>query len=134
LQTTTRLTVVARFARRLELAGTHRSEILLASFDRTAEFHDVRCPLGGLKTPQSQSRLQSFSPDDEQAMHGAVEESFRNFLFAAFHRFRNVTQQEVETPTTLRCLNDSASVFTVIVGHAILFPGFHTKGSRAVDR
>jgi len=98
------------------------------------EFHDVRCPLEGLKKPQSQPRLQSFYPNDEQAMFVAVEECFRNFLFAAIDRFRNVTQQEVESPTTLRWLNDSANVFTVIVGHAILFPGFHTKGSRAVDR
>ncbi|MBA4020251.1 MAG: hypothetical protein C0483_24075 [Pirellula sp.] len=67
--------------------ATHRSAIavVLAAFNRAEELHDVPSPLKGLKKPQSQPRLQSFSPDEEQMIYGATEERFRNFLFAALH-------------------------------------------------
>ena len=67
--------------------ATHRSvlAIVLAAFNRAEELFDVPNPLKGLKKPQSQPRLQSLSPEDEQALYGATEECFRNFLFAAIH-------------------------------------------------
>lgn len=67
--------------------ATHRSviAILLAAFNRAEEHYDVPSPLKGLKKPQSQPRLQSFSPEDEQTLYDATEECFRNFLFAALH-------------------------------------------------
>ena len=67
--------------------ATHRSviAIVLAAFNRAEEMSDVPNPLKGLKKPQSQPRLQSFSPEDEQALYEATEECFRNFLFAAIH-------------------------------------------------
>ena len=46
---------------------------------------DVPSPLKGLKKPASQPRLHSFTKEDEEAIYGATEESFRNFLFAAIH-------------------------------------------------
>ena len=39
----------------------------------------------GLKKPQSRPRLESFSADDEQALYGATDAAFGNFLFAAIH-------------------------------------------------
>ncbi len=67
--------------------ATHRSviAIVLAAFNRAEEMSDVPNPLKGLKKPQSQPRLQSLSPEDEQTLYDATEESFRNFLFAAIH-------------------------------------------------
>ncbi len=67
--------------------ATHRSvlAIVLAAFNRAEELFDVPNPLKGLKKPQSQPRLQSLSPEDEQALYDATEECFRNFLFAAIH-------------------------------------------------
>jgi integrase len=67
--------------------ATHRSvlAIVLAAFNRAEEMFDVPSPLKGLKKPQSQPRLQSFSPEDEQTLYGGTEECFRNFLFAAIH-------------------------------------------------
>ncbi|HEY5313295.1 MAG TPA: tyrosine-type recombinase/integrase [Pirellulales bacterium] len=67
--------------------ATHRSviAIVLAAFNRAEEMFDVPNPLKGLKKPQSQPRLQSFSPEDEQSLYEATEECFRNFLFAAIH-------------------------------------------------
>ena len=67
--------------------ATHRSviAIVLAAFNRAEEMFDVPNPLKGLKKPQSQPRLQSLSPEDEQVLYDATEETFRNFLFAAIH-------------------------------------------------
>jgi integrase len=67
--------------------ATHRGviAIVLAAFNRAEEWFDIPNPLKGLKKPASQPRLQSFTPDDEQAIYGATEECFRNFLFAAVH-------------------------------------------------
>lgn len=67
--------------------ATHRSvlSIVLAAFGRAEEMYGVPNPLKGLKKPQSQPRLQSFSVEDEKAMLGATEVCFRNFLFAALH-------------------------------------------------
>ena len=47
----------------------------------------VRSPqsLKGLKKPASQPRLHSLSKEDEEAIYGATEERFREFLFAAIH-------------------------------------------------
>jgi len=59
--------------------------VVLAAFNLAQEMHDVRNPLAGLKKPPAQPRLQSFSPDDEQAIYGAADEPFRKFLFAALH-------------------------------------------------
>lgn len=67
--------------------STHRSVIAIvqAAFNRAEELHDVPSPLKGLKKPQSQPRLQSFSPEVEQLLYGATEDCFRSFLFAAIH-------------------------------------------------
>ncbi len=67
--------------------ATHRSVIavVLAAFNYAEEMFDIPNPLKGLKKPASQPRLQSISPEDEQAIYGATEECFRNFLFAAVH-------------------------------------------------
>jgi len=67
--------------------ATHRGviAIILAAFNRAEEMFDVPNPLKGLKKPASQPRLQSLSPEDEQALYEATEECFRNFLFAAIH-------------------------------------------------
>jgi integrase len=62
-----------------------RDRDYLAAFNRAEEIFDVPNPLKGLKKPPSQPRLQSFSPDDEQALYEATEERFRDFLFAAIH-------------------------------------------------
>jgi integrase len=59
--------------------------IVLAAFNLAEEMHDVRNPLTGLKKPPAQPRLQSFSPEDEQAIYGATDEPFRQFLHAAIH-------------------------------------------------
>jgi integrase len=68
-------------------AATARNAIaiVLAAFNLAEEMHDVRNPLTGLKKPPAQPRLQSFSPEDEQAMYGAADKPFHNFLFAAIH-------------------------------------------------
>ena len=67
--------------------ATKRSVIavVLAAFNRAEEMHGVPSPLKGLKKPRSQPRLQSFSARDEEALYGATEERFREFLFAAIH-------------------------------------------------
>ncbi|MBL9083049.1 MAG: tyrosine-type recombinase/integrase [Planctomycetales bacterium] len=67
--------------------ATHRSviAIVLAAFNRAEQLHDVPSPLKGLKKPQSQPRLQSFSPEEERQLLEATEVQFRNFLFAAIH-------------------------------------------------
>lgn len=86
--------------------ATHRSviAILLAAFNRAEELHDVASPLKGLKKPQSQPRLHSFSPEEEQTLYNGTEESFRNFLFAAVHtglrpycELAKLTAEHVET-------------------------------------
>ena len=45
--------------------------------------HDVPSPLRGLKKPPPQPRLHSLSEEDEEAILGATDECFRNFLFVA---------------------------------------------------
>ena len=67
--------------------ATHRSAIFIvqAAFNRAETMFDVPNPLKGLKKPQARPRLHSFSPEEEQAIYGATEECFRNFLFAAVH-------------------------------------------------
>lgn len=57
--------------------------IVLAAFGRAQEMFGVPNPIKGLKKPKSQPRLQSFTIEDEEAMLGATEICFRNFLFAA---------------------------------------------------
>ena len=66
-------------------SATHRSviAIVLAAFNRAEEMHGVANPLKGLKKPAYRPRLESFSPEDEEALYGATEPCFRNFLFAA---------------------------------------------------
>lgn len=66
---------------------THRNVItmILAAFKHAATEHGVRHALKGLKKPSSRPRLQSISPEDEQAIYGATDEAFKNFLFAALH-------------------------------------------------
>ena len=68
-------------------SATHRSvvAVVLAAFNYAEEQFGVPSPLKGLKKPASQPRLHSFSPEDEQAVYGATEERFRDFLFAAVH-------------------------------------------------
>jgi integrase len=67
--------------------ATHRGvlAIVLAAFNYAEQMHEISSPLKGLKKPASQPRLQSFSAEDEQAIYGATEERFGDFLFAAIH-------------------------------------------------
>ncbi|HWB00218.1 MAG TPA: tyrosine-type recombinase/integrase [Pirellulales bacterium] len=58
---------------------------ILSAFKYAADEHGVRNPLHGLKKPPPRPRLQSFSPEDEQALFAATDEAYRNFLFAAIH-------------------------------------------------
>ena len=58
---------------------------VLTAFNHTQEMHDVPNPLKGLKKPPSRPRLHSFSSDDEQAIYGATDKPFGDFLFAAIH-------------------------------------------------
>jgi integrase len=68
-------------------SATHRTVLafVLAAFNQAEELLDVPNPLKGLKRPASRPRLHSLSAEDEQALYGATEECFRNFLFAALH-------------------------------------------------
>jgi integrase len=68
-------------------SATRRSALafVLAAFNRAEQMHGVPSPLKGLKKPRSQPRLHSFSKEDEEAIYGATEERFRDFLFAAIH-------------------------------------------------
>ena len=59
--------------------------MVLAAFNHVEREHGIRSPLKGLKKPGHRPRLQSISPEDEQAIYGATDEAFRNFLFAALH-------------------------------------------------
>jgi integrase len=59
--------------------------IVLAAFNHAENEHGIRNPLRGLKKPPSRPRLQSISPDDEQAIYAATDTPFRDFLFAALH-------------------------------------------------
>jgi len=67
--------------------ATHRSvvAIVLAAFNYAEEQYEVPSPLKGLKKPASKPRLHSFSKENEEAIYGATEERFRDFLFAAIH-------------------------------------------------
>jgi integrase len=67
--------------------ATQRSVIAMiqAAFNRAEDLHQLPNPLKGLKKPASKPRLQSFSPEEEQALYQACEPQFRNFLFAAIH-------------------------------------------------
>lgn len=60
--------------------------IVLAAFNLAEDMHDVRNPLAGLKKPPARPRLQSFSPDDEQALYGAADEPFRRFPWSRRRR------------------------------------------------
>jgi integrase len=59
--------------------------MILAAFNLADREHSVRSPLKGLKKPGHRPRLQSISPVDEQAIYGATDKAFRDFLFAAIH-------------------------------------------------
>jgi integrase len=59
--------------------------IVLAAFNYAEREHGIRNPLKGLKKPEIQPRLQSFSASDEQAMYQATDKCFGNFLFASLH-------------------------------------------------
>jgi integrase len=67
--------------------ATHRSAIaiVLAAFNYVANNFGIDNPLQGLKKPQARPRLQSFTREEEEAIYGATDEPFRNFLFAALH-------------------------------------------------
>ncbi len=67
--------------------ATHRSAIaiVLAAFNYGEENFDVSNPIKGLKKPQAQPRLQSFSKEEEEAVYRTTDGPFRNFLFAAIH-------------------------------------------------
>lgn len=64
--------------------ATHRSAIaiVLAAFNHGEEMFEIPNPLKGMKRPAAKPRLQSLSPEDEQALLGATEQCFRDFLFA----------------------------------------------------
>ena len=59
--------------------------IVLAAFNYAQETHDTPNPLKGLKKPPPRPRLQSFSPEDEEAIYEATDEPYGSFLFAAIH-------------------------------------------------
>lgn len=59
--------------------------VVLAAFNYAQQEHGVCNPLKGLKKPPPQPRLQSFSSEDEQAIYGATDQAYRDFLFAAIH-------------------------------------------------
>ena len=59
--------------------------IVLAAFNRAQEDHGIANPIKGLKKPKATPRLQSFTQEEEEAIYGATDEPFRNFLFAAIH-------------------------------------------------
>ncbi len=67
--------------------ATHRSviAIVLAAFNRAADMFGIPNPIKGLKKPKAEPRLASIAPDQEQALYGATEPCFGNFLFAAIH-------------------------------------------------
>ena len=56
--------------------------IVLAAFNHAQEIHNVANPLKGLKKPPPRPRLHSFSEEDEEAIYGATDEPFGNFVFA----------------------------------------------------
>lgn len=59
--------------------------IVLAAFNRADEMFGITNPIKGLKKPKSEPRLASIKPEEEQALYGATEPCFGNFLFAAIH-------------------------------------------------
>lgn len=59
--------------------------IVLAAFYHAEREHGVRNPLKGLKKPPSRPRLNSISPEDEQALYKAAEKPLRDLLFAAIY-------------------------------------------------
>jgi integrase len=65
----------------------HRNAIgiVLAAFNCAYRAHGVQSPLKCLKKPPPQSRLRSFSTEDENAIYQATNQPFRDFLFAAIH-------------------------------------------------
>ncbi len=67
--------------------SSHRNAIavVLAAFNRAQENHGVDNPLKGLKKPKAEPRLQSLTEAEEEAIYGATDEPFRDFLFAAIH-------------------------------------------------
>ncbi len=85
--------------------ATHRSviAIVLAAFNRAEEMFGIPNPIKGLKKPKSEPRLGSITPEEEQALYGATESCFGNFLFAAiqtglrpFCELARLTADEVE--------------------------------------
>jgi integrase len=67
--------------------ATHRGviSVVQAAFNRAEELCNVANPLKGLKKPPSKPRLHSFSEQDEQAVYGATEPCFGNFLLTLIH-------------------------------------------------
>ena len=59
--------------------------IVLAAFNYAEEQYEIPNPLKGLKKPVSRPRLHSLSQKDEEAIYGATDERFREFLFAGIH-------------------------------------------------
>ncbi|WP_206028494.1 tyrosine-type recombinase/integrase [Thalassoroseus pseudoceratinae] len=59
--------------------------VVQAAFNRAAAMYGVANPIKGLKKPKAEPRLASLTPDDEQAIYGATERCFEQFLFAAIH-------------------------------------------------
>jgi len=77
--------------------------VVLAAFNHAQREHGLKNPLKGLKKPPCQPRLQSFSPADEQALYGATDRPFADFLYAAietglrpFCELARVTADHVE--------------------------------------
>lgn len=59
--------------------------IVMAAFNYARDRYDVPNPLKGLKKPPSRPRLLSFSAQDEEAIYGATDRLFGDFLLAAIH-------------------------------------------------
>lgn len=59
--------------------------VVHAAFNRADEMFGIANPIKGIKKPNAEPRLASFTPQEEQALYGATEPCFGNFLFAAVH-------------------------------------------------
>jgi len=85
--------------------ATRRSvlSIVLAAFNYARDNYHIVNPIKGLKKPSANPRLHSLSDEDEQAVYGATDTWFGNFVFVAirtglrpFCELARVTADDVE--------------------------------------
>lgn len=77
--------------------------VVLAAFNSARNTRGLAHALTGLKKPPACPRLQSFSPEEEQAVYDATDQPFRDFLFVAIHtglrpfcELARITAEDVE--------------------------------------